>query len=58
MTSVCINLPDKPERKTQLGRLRCGWEDNIKMDVKGDILVWTAFMWYRTEIISGVFGTR
>jgi hypothetical protein len=24
----------KPEGKRQLGRLRCGWQDNIKTDLK------------------------
>jgi hypothetical protein len=27
-------LVGKPERKNTHGRPRCGWEDNIKMDLK------------------------
>jgi hypothetical protein len=27
-------LVGKPEEKRRFGRPRCGWEDNIKMDVK------------------------
>jgi hypothetical protein len=32
--SVCIVLMGKPEGTRQLGRLRCGWQDNIKTDLK------------------------
>ena len=28
-------LVGKPEAKRQLGRPRCRWEDNIKMDLQG-----------------------
>jgi len=28
-------LVGKPERKRPLGRPRCKWEDNIKMDLQG-----------------------
>jgi hypothetical protein len=28
-------LLGKPEERRQLGRPRCEWEDNIKMDLKG-----------------------
>jgi hypothetical protein len=27
-------LVEKPEGKRRLGRLRCGWVDNIKMDLR------------------------
>ena len=27
-------LVDRPDRKKQLGRSRCGWEDNIKVDLQ------------------------
>jgi hypothetical protein len=27
-------LAGKPEGKRQLGRFRCGWEDNIKVDYR------------------------
>jgi len=32
--SVFWALVGKPERKTPLGRHRCRWEDNIKMDLQ------------------------
>jgi hypothetical protein len=31
---VCRVLVGKPEGKRPLGRLRCRWEDNIKMDLQ------------------------
>ena len=30
-------LVGKPEGKRPLGRLRCRWEDNIKMDIQEEI---------------------
>jgi hypothetical protein len=33
-------LVKKPEEKRPLGRPRCGWVDNIKMDLKRDRLGW------------------
>jgi hypothetical protein len=32
--SACRNLVGKPEGKRSLGRSRCRWEDNIKMDLR------------------------
>jgi hypothetical protein len=40
-------LVRKPEGKRPLGRPRCRWVDNIKMDLK-DGLIWTGLMWLRT----------
>jgi hypothetical protein len=34
--------------KRPLGRPTYGWEDNIKMDVKKILRVWTKFNWLRT----------
>jgi hypothetical protein len=31
---VPVTLVGKPEGKRPLGRPRCGWEDNIKMDLQ------------------------
>ena len=31
---VCRVLAGKPEGRRTLGRLRCRWEDNIKMDLQ------------------------
>jgi len=38
----------KPEGKRPLGRPRCSWEDNIRMDLR-EIggRVWTEFIWLR-----------
>ena len=39
---VCMVLVRKPERKRQLGRPRCRWEDNINMDLQEvGCKVWT-----------------
>jgi hypothetical protein len=32
-------LVEKPEKKRQLGRPTCRWEDNIKMDFQGVVLI-------------------
>jgi hypothetical protein len=33
--NVCGILVGKPEEKRPLGRSRCRWVDNIKMDLRG-----------------------
>jgi hypothetical protein len=38
-------LVGKPDGKSALGRPRCRWEDNIKMDLKG---MGTGLLWFRT----------
>jgi len=41
-------LVGKPEGKRLLGRLRCRWEDNIKMDLQEvGCGVWTGSSWLR-----------
>ena len=38
----------KPEGKRPIGRPRCRWEDNIKMDFrKWDMGVWSGSSWLR-----------
>jgi hypothetical protein len=32
--NVCKILVDRPERTTRLGRPKCRWENNIKMDLR------------------------
>jgi hypothetical protein len=32
--NACRILVEEPEGKRPLGRYRCGWEDNIKMDLR------------------------
>jgi hypothetical protein len=49
----------KPERKRPLGRPRCRWEDNNKMDlqeVKG--VVGTGWSWLRIGTGGGHLGVR
>jgi hypothetical protein len=39
-------LVGKPEGKRPLGRSRCRWEENIKMNFrKLDVGIWTGFGW-------------
>ena len=45
-TDVYRVLVWKPEGKRPLGRPRCSWEDNIKMDLQ-DVGVWTRSSWLR-----------
>jgi hypothetical protein len=40
-------LVGKPEGKRPLGRPRCRWVDNIKMDLRDDVVVWTGLIWLR-----------
>jgi len=41
-------LVRKSEGKRPLGRPRCGWEDNIKMDIREvGCGVWTGSIWLR-----------
>ena len=35
----------KPERRRPLGRLRCTWEDNIKMGIKSVVTACTGLTW-------------
>jgi hypothetical protein len=43
-------LVGKPEEKRPLGRPTCGWEFNIRIDVrKQSGKVWTGFIWLRTR---------
>jgi hypothetical protein len=37
----------KPERNRPLGRLRSWLEDNIRMDLTEDWVVWTGLIWPR-----------
>ena len=45
-TAMYRVLAWKPEGKRPLGRPRCSWEDNIKMDLQ-DVGVWTRSSWLR-----------
>jgi hypothetical protein len=45
-------LMEKPEGKLSLERSRRKWVDNIKMDLRWNVVVWTGLMWLR--IVSTV----
>jgi hypothetical protein len=46
-------LVRKPEGRRPLGRPRCRWEDNIKMDLRELRLeVRIGFIWLRIEIVG------
>jgi hypothetical protein len=40
------------ERKRPSGRLRPRWEDNIKMDLRHDGVVWAGLIWLRIRTSS------
>jgi hypothetical protein len=47
-------LVGKPEGKRPLGRPRCRWEDNSKMDLEEvGCGAWTGSIWLRTETGGG-----
>jgi hypothetical protein len=47
-------LVGKPEGKRPLGRPRCRWKDNIRMDLqKWDVGVWTGLGWLRIKTGGG-----
>ena len=45
--SVYRVLVGKPEGKRLLGRPWRRWEDNIKMILKWDVVIWTRLIWLR-----------
>jgi hypothetical protein len=51
-------LVGKAEEKGPLGRLRWGWEDDIKTDLKEDVRVWTGYSWLRMESSDRLLWTR
>jgi hypothetical protein len=51
---MCRVLMGKSEGKKPLGRPRCRWEDNIKMDYQEvGCGVWTGLSWLRIEADGG-----
>jgi len=47
-------LVGKPERRRTLGRPRCRWVDNIRMDLlEVDVGIWTGLGWSRIETCGG-----
>jgi hypothetical protein len=40
-------LVRKPEGKTPLERPRRRWEDNIKMELRYDAVIWSGLIWLR-----------
>jgi hypothetical protein len=49
-------LEGKPEENRPLGRSRCRWKDNTKMNLRE--IVWIGFIWLRTGDSGGLLGTR
>jgi hypothetical protein len=53
-SGVYRGLVGKPEEKRSLGRTRCRWEDNIKMDLQVvECGVWTGLSWLGIETGGG-----
>jgi hypothetical protein len=50
--NACRILVGKPEGKRPLGRSRCRWMDNIKMDVRE--IPWTGSVWLRIGTSGGL----
>jgi hypothetical protein len=46
-------LVETPEGKKPLGRPRRRWEDNIRMDIRYDGVVWTGLIWLRIGTSGG-----
>jgi hypothetical protein len=55
-------LVEKPEGKRSLGRPRCRWEDNIKMDLqKVRLGAWTGLIWLQDRwraVVNEVMNLR
>jgi hypothetical protein len=52
--SVYRVLVGKPEGKKPLGRIRCRWEDNIKVDLQEEGCgVWMGSSWLRIGTVGG-----
>jgi hypothetical protein len=45
----------KPEGKKPLGRPRRRRVDNIKIDLRLDLMIWTDLIWLRVETSGGLF---
>jgi hypothetical protein len=45
--NACRILVGKPGGKRPLGRSRCRWVDNIKLDLRWDWVVWAGLIWLR-----------
>jgi hypothetical protein len=52
--NACRILVGKPEGRRPLGRPRCRWVDNIKIDLRKDGMVWTGSMWFRIGTSGGL----
>jgi hypothetical protein len=47
-------LMGKTEGKRPLGRPKCRWEANIKMDLREDGMVWIGLIWLRVRTSGGL----
>jgi hypothetical protein len=43
--NACRILVRMPEEKSPLGRQRRRWVDNIKIELRQDVMVWTGSIW-------------
>jgi hypothetical protein len=49
-----MHIVGKPEGKRPLGRPRRRWVDNIKIDLREDVMVWTGSIWLRIGTSRGL----
>jgi hypothetical protein len=47
-------LMRKPEGKRPIGKPKPGWVNNIKMDLRGDGMVWIGLIWLRVRTSGGL----
>jgi hypothetical protein len=47
-------LVGRPEGRRPLGRYRRRWEDNIKMDLRYDGVIWTRLIWPTIGTSGGI----
>jgi hypothetical protein len=47
-------LVGKSDGKRQVGRPKCRWEDNIKIDLKYDMRMRNGFIWLRIRTSGGL----
>jgi hypothetical protein len=52
--NACGILVEKPEGQSPLGRPRCKWVDNIKMNLRYYGVVWTGLTWLKIGTNGGL----
>jgi hypothetical protein len=51
-------LVGKPDGRRPLGRLKRGWEDTSKMELRSGMGAWTGLIWLRTGTGGGLLWIR